>query len=139
MKTKICGIRKLQNAGMRRHTVITFTTNPNLYKYKSGKDYCNPSFTVGLSNHRYILRLSAKYESGKSGRTENTCKIQQQNVKVFKETDSQVLWTMGQTIGKSEIGELEICEITGGKSLEEIQQLRLKVYLLLKFNISYSQ
>jgi hypothetical protein len=33
---------------------------------------------------------------------------------------------MGQTIGKSEIGELEICEMTGCKSLDEIQQLRYK-------------
>ena len=41
---------------------------------------------------------------------------------------------MGQTIGKSEIGELEICEITGCKSLEEIQQLSLSGLNLVSVN-----
>ncbi|CAB3981048.1 Leucine-rich repeat and WD repeat-containing 1 [Paramuricea clavata] len=41
---------------------------------------------------------------------------------------------MGQTIGKSEIGELEICEITGCHSLEEIHQLSLSGLNLMSVN-----
>lgn len=42
---------------------------------------------------------------------------------------------MGQTVGKSDIGEREICELTGCQTLGEIEKLRLSELNLLSVNI----